>query len=177
MMLLCIPILLALFLPALLLPHSTFSSLHSQGGGDCCHMLTLYRGSQGVLIVKMRKNQELRLRAIARKGLGKDHAKWNPTATVCFQYMPEITINHALMSTLTQSERDAWIDSCPTKVFSYNSAEKKVRSGGGTLTLVSDPMPVHWTGWRRQQRGPCEGLCLECPCRLDGWKGVDGRGN
>ena len=40
--------------------------------------------------------------------------------------MPEITINHALMNTLTQAERDAWIDSCPTKVFSWNSAEKRV---------------------------------------------------
>ena len=42
-------------------------------------------GDRGVLLVKMRRNQELKLRAVARKGTGKDHAKWMPVATCVYQ--------------------------------------------------------------------------------------------
>ena len=39
-----------------------------------------------IVIVKMRRGQELKLRAIARKGTGKDHAKWSPVATARYQF-------------------------------------------------------------------------------------------
>lgn len=79
-----------------------------------------------IVLVKIRKNQELKLRAVARKGIGKDHAKWIPVATAVFQYLPVIRINEALMEEMSEQEKEEWCRSDPSGTFSYNQLTRRV---------------------------------------------------
>ncbi len=71
------------------------------------------------------REQELRLRATARKGTGKDHAKWQPVATCAFQYMPDIRIDPTIAAQMTEAQKVEWVDASPTKVFRYNNVTRQ----------------------------------------------------
>lgn len=73
----------------------------------------------GIPIVKLAKNQEIRVRFEVQKGIGKMHARWSPVSLATFMPDPEIKIDETIE--LTNIQKYAIRDSCPTKVFEVHA--------------------------------------------------------
>ena len=69
----------------------------------------------GIPIVKLAKNQSIKVRFDVEKGIGKMHAKWSPVSLATFMPDPEIKLDETIE--LTNAQKYAIRDSCPTKVF------------------------------------------------------------
>lgn len=78
-----------------------------------------------IVLCKLKYGQEIKLKAYATKGIGKDNAKWSPVANAVFQPLPEIHINQALAENLTFEQKAHFLNCCPGKT------EEKITAEGG----------------------------------------------
>ncbi|KAJ3297717.1 45 kDa subunit of RNA polymerase II [Borealophlyctis nickersoniae] len=87
----------------------------------------------GVLITKLKKGQQIKLKCVAKKGTGKEHAKWNPCAGVAFEYDPHNKLRHTTYW-YEESVKNEWPESHyakdepepdPDAPFEYNAKPDK----------------------------------------------------
>jgi len=79
-----------------------------------------------ILIMKLGKNQELDLDCVAKKGQGKQHAKWSPVCVTAFKFEPRISLNQVKMLDMNIAQKNAFVNCCPRKVYSLNDKNKAI---------------------------------------------------
>jgi len=83
-----------------------------------------------IVITKLGPGQRLKFRALARRGIGKGHAKFQPVSIVALQYYPCVEIDRDESATLTAVQKQEVVDICPVKVFAIDQQH-------GQLTVVN----------------------------------------
>jgi len=81
---------------------------------------------KGIMIVKLRKNQEIKIKAIAKKGTGKEHAKWSPVSCCFFHPEPIIEIDQDSLDQMTDEEKKEFCDTCPAGGMKYDEASRTI---------------------------------------------------
>ncbi|CAM9179157.1 unnamed protein product [Choristocarpus tenellus] len=83
-----------------------------------------------ILLAKLRPGQEIIAEMHCRKGIGKDHAKYSPVATVSYRLLPKITLKKELRG----EEANRLIEKCPMNVFDIEDL-----GGGEPVAKVARP--------------------------------------
>ena len=86
----------------------------------------LFPVDKNIPIVELGPQQHIHVECIAIKGIGKFHAKWNPTSECVFRTFAEIDINDEMVAELTDEERMEFVNKCPRGVFDYPGIGVKV---------------------------------------------------
>jgi len=72
-------------------------------------------------LVKLKEGEELKIEAVAKLGIGKDHAKWIPTTVCAYKQYPEITFNDDVDTDYECA------DACPRGILKADRRSKNIK--------------------------------------------------
>ena len=81
----------------------------------------------GVAIVKMGPGQKLKLKAIARMGIAKEHTKWSPVAVANYRFWPIVKINEEQIATLSMEQKQELVDVCPDRILEIDEVTGSIK--------------------------------------------------
>lgn len=91
----------------------------------------------GIAIVKMGPGQKLKLKAIARMGIAKEHAKWCPVAVATYRFWPVININEEQCATLTMEQKIELVDVCPDRILEIDEVTGNLQAVANAHELAT----------------------------------------
>jgi len=97
----------------------------------------------GISIVKIGPGQHLKLKAIARMGISKEHSKWSPVAIATYRFWPIITINEEACSCLSHEQKQELVDICPDRILELDEVTGNIITSDNaweTATFTEDLM-------------------------------------
>ena len=120
---------------------------------DCPVIPIKFKNEDPIIIAKLKKNQELDLHMIAKKGTGKEHAKWSPVCSCIMQHVPEIEFlnSRSIIDNLSLKQKKEFVECCPNKVYRFDEIRKQVE--------IDNKMACTY--------------CEECTDKLESYEGID----
>lgn len=108
----------------------------------------------GITIVKLKRGQEIKLKAIAKKGVGKAHAKWSPVAVATYYIVPDIKIKGHMNTPLG-----------PTGV-DYQRPHYEVAAAGQAISSYCFTENCYTEEERKQTRELVKRFTESCPTKV-----------
>ena len=87
-----------------------------------------------IALTKALPGQKVSLRAVAIKGLGKDHSKFSPTATTFYRILPVITFKEDIVG----KEAKELVKTCPVQVFDIEDTGKAFVKNPRSCTMCRE---------------------------------------
>lgn len=78
----------------------------------------------GIIIVKLKKDQRIAMTCTARKGTPKYHAKFMPVTMSLYNFQQIIDLDREQVDSLDLEDKLAFVESCPRRVFSLDNSDK-----------------------------------------------------